>query len=102
MGHSRPNTVLYIHAWRKAPYFITVSAFSHRNLFVAFGLKVLKAEGADGEMGISSNSLLLFASVKAGRSRVTGQMNCRPLKVKAASEGMQVLFEPPIGLLWIM
>ena len=32
---------LYVHAWPEAPYFITVSAFSRRNLLVAFELPLL-------------------------------------------------------------
>ena len=31
----------YIYVWPEAPYFITVSAFSRRNLFVTFGIPLL-------------------------------------------------------------
>ena len=44
MGYDRPTPCFYIHAWPEAPYFITVFAFSHRNLFVAFGIPLLSVE----------------------------------------------------------
>lgn len=56
-------------------------------------------EGADGEIGVPRIGLLLLANVQAGRNRVTQRMNCRSLKATAGSKGMQVLFEPRIGLL---
>ncbi len=36
-----PPAFIYVHAWPKAPYFITGFAFSRRNLFVAFGIPLL-------------------------------------------------------------
>ena len=41
MGYDRPPPAFYIHVWPEAPYFITVSAFSRRNLFAAFGIPLL-------------------------------------------------------------
>ena len=34
-------SLFYIHVWPEAPSFITVSAFSRRNLFVTFGIPLL-------------------------------------------------------------
>ena len=43
--------VLYVHvhipAWPETPYSITVSAFSRRNLLVAFGLPLLSPSFSD-------------------------------------------------------
>lgn len=36
-----PFLYIHAHAWPEAPYFITVSALSRRNLLAAFGLPLL-------------------------------------------------------------
>ncbi len=53
MGYDRPTPGFYIHAWPKAPYFITCFAFSRRNLFVAFGIPLLS-------LALSSQLLVLI------------------------------------------